>query len=549
MATPVRDGDILRVISLVSRFQKTVTLRGNTANPGRFAWHAGMRLSDLIPDKESLITRDYWWKRASLGMPAPEFQPVPALSALRQPATPIDLPLQQSLMRQHAIPRAAEWRGAAERRERPGAARSPTGARRMAPTTGTTPRGPRPARLTGRQITTQGANGGAGQQSSQNAAQRPIGPRGSESALAEPEQENAAGEPINPPAPRRTVVKLSVPEIDWSYAVIERMDPQTLKTTLIPFDLGKLVLQHDTSQDLELQAGDLVTVFSQADIHVPIDEQTTLVRLEGEFVHAGTYSAHPGETLRDLVERAGGLTANAYLYGSVFTRESARVLQQRRMDEAVHEMALQIQRGSLALASSPVSTGSDLAGVSAAQASQRELVAQLQQVRASGRVVFSFKPDSKGTDAIPAVPLENGDAFLVPSVPSTVNAVGAIFNQNSFLYRPEARVGSYLQLAGGPNSNADKKHMFLVRANGAVVSRDSVQKRMGRRVPEAQAQPRRHHRGPRQDHQAIDSPRGAGLDAAVLATGVRGRGAPRGVLTRDLVPHRRCGPAVNETVS
>ena len=190
---------------------------------------------------------------------------------------------------------------------------------------------------------------------------------------------------MNPRSPHRTVVKLSVPEIDWSYAVIERLDPQTLKTTLIPFDLGKLVLQHDTSQDLELQMGDMVTVFSQADIHVPIDEQTTLVRLEGEFVHAGTYSAHPGETLRDLVERAGGLTGNAYLFGSVFTRESARVLQQRRMDEAVHAMVLQMNRGTIALAASPVSTASDLAGVSAAQASQRELVTQLQQVRASGR--------------------------------------------------------------------------------------------------------------------------------------------------------------------
>ena len=123
MATPVGDGDILRVISVVSRFQKTVTLRGNTANPGRFAWHAGMRLSDLIPDKESLITRDYWWKRAALGMPAPEFQPVPALSALRQPTTPIDLPLQQSLMRQHAIPPTQNGEAQPNGRQRPGAVR------------------------------------------------------------------------------------------------------------------------------------------------------------------------------------------------------------------------------------------------------------------------------------------------------------------------------------------------------------------------------------------------------------------------------------------
>ncbi len=102
MATPMEDGDILRLISIVSRFQKTVTLRGNTANPGRFAWHAGMRLSDLIPDKESLITRDYWWKRAGLGLPSPEFEPVPALSVMHQPVNPIDLPLQQSLMRRRA---------------------------------------------------------------------------------------------------------------------------------------------------------------------------------------------------------------------------------------------------------------------------------------------------------------------------------------------------------------------------------------------------------------------------------------------------------------
>jgi len=274
------------------------------------------------------------------------------------------------------------------------------------------------------------------------------------------------------------VVRLSVPEIDWSYAVIERMDRDTLKTTLISFDLGKLVLQHDTSQDLELQPGDLVSVFSQADIHVPLAEQTGLIRLEGEFVHAGTYSVRPGETLRSLVERAGGLTPNAYLYGSVFARESARVLQQRRMDEAIHAMVLQMQRGNLALAANTLAPG-QAGEVAAAQASEQALIAQLQLVRANGRIVFTFKPDSKGTDVIPDVSLENGDTFLVPSVPSTVNAVGAVFNQNSFLYRPDARLESYLHLAGGPTPQADSKHMFLIRANGAVVSRDAVKSAWG----------------------------------------------------------------------
>ena len=77
LATPIADGDLVRVFSIIPRYQKTVTLRGNTANPGHFAWHPGMHISDLIPDKDSLITRNYWWRRARLGLPAPEELDVP----------------------------------------------------------------------------------------------------------------------------------------------------------------------------------------------------------------------------------------------------------------------------------------------------------------------------------------------------------------------------------------------------------------------------------------------------------------------------------------
>jgi protein involved in polysaccharide export with SLBB domain len=386
LATPLADGDLVRVYSIVPLYRKTVILRGNTANPGRFAWHAGMHISDLIPDKESLITRNYWWKRAQLGLPGPEGADTPA------------------------------------------------------------------------QL------GAAQQEQSLSAQQRTGG-----TSLAVAQTSSVARVP--PPA-QRAEVRALAPEIDWDYAIIERLDAENLKSIVIPFDLGKLVLQHDASQDLELQAGDVVTIFSEADIRVPIAHQTKMVRLDGEFVHAGVYTAQPGETLRQLVERAGGLMPNAYLYGSEFTRETTRALQQARIDEYVQTLSMQMQRSSLAMAASPVSSAQDLTSGAAAQSSERDLLASLRQIRATGRIVLRFAPDSSGTNSLPDVKLEDGDRFVVPSVPATVNVVGAVYDQNSFLYLRGRRAGTYLRLAGGPNRDADRKHEFIIRADGEVASRE-----------------------------------------------------------------------------
>jgi protein involved in polysaccharide export with SLBB domain len=273
------------------------------------------------------------------------------------------------------------------------------------------------------------------------------------------------------PSAQRTEVRPLAPEIDWDYAVIERLDPETLKTTLIPFDLGKLVLQHDGSQDLELQADDVVTIFSDSDIRVPIAHQTKTVTLDGEFAHAGVYTVQPGETLRDLVIRAGGLSPNAYLYGSEFTRESTRSLQQARIDEYVQSLWRGIQRDNLAMASSGTSSAQNLASSTTAQSSEQDLLASLRQIRATGRIVLRFAPDSSSADSIPAITMEDGDRFVVPPLPATVNVVGSVYDQNSFLYVSKARSGAYLKEAGGPDRNADRRHEFIIRADGEVVSR------------------------------------------------------------------------------
>ena len=442
LKTVVAGGDVIRVFSILPLYTDTVTLRGNIANPGRFAWHEGMRVSSLIPDKESLITRNYWWKRAQLGLPAPEFEPTPGLQDMRQPTdgnpvtlrrpvSPEDLPSdlsQQSL----GQPYGAQQYGA-----QPSASQSPE----MQPLGS---QGPQQNQyLTPEQRGTSSSLGGA-----QRAIQSNLVPR---------------------PA-QRTEVRLLAPDIVWDYATIERLNPETLKTTLIPFDLGKLVLQHDSTQDLELKSGDIVSIFSEADIRVPLAQQTKLVTLDGEFVHSGVYSVEPNETLRHLVARAGGITPKAYLYGSEFTRESTRIVQQARIDEYVHTLELSIQRSNLALAAS---ASQDQATGVMAQSSQRELLAALRQLRATGRIVLAFKPENVDLQSIPDIALENGDRFVIPPVPAVVNVVGAVYNQNSFLYEEGRTAGAYLHQAGGPNRDSDSKHEFVIRANGDVVSKDS----------------------------------------------------------------------------
>ena len=449
LATPLAGGDLVRVFPIVPKYSATVTLRGNIANPGRFAWHPGMKVSELIPDKDSLITRNYWWRRAQLGLPAPEFEPTPGFEYLRQPreGQPITLPRLQQNLGQRALMQSGgdQSLGQAQNEALPqsdqfGPARNQDGMQQQQPG------------LTAQQ-------------------------RSSASSLAAQQPENTYARTT--PGVQKTDVYLPAPEIDWDYADILRMDPATLKTTVIPFDLGKLVLDHDQTQDLELQAGDVISIFSEADIRLPIAHQTKFVRLEGEFAHAGLYTVKPGETLRDLVERAGGLTPNAYLYGAEFARESTRILQQARIDEYVQSLDLRIQRSTLALSSSAVSSAQDLASANAAQASERELLGRLRQMRASGRIVLEFTPASATVQDIPNLALEDGDRFTVPSKPATINVVGAVNDQNSFLYAQGRHVGTYLKKAGGLTRDADRKRSFVIRADGEVVGYDSTHSAWG----------------------------------------------------------------------
>lgn len=362
LQTTLVSGDILRLDPIPSKFSEMVTLRGSVASPGHYRWHKGMHLSELMPEREALESRNYWWHRTQLGLPAPEF-----LGDI------------QNLQAQSKPPAVSQ--------------------------------------------------------------QKPV----------------------------EVTLQLPLAQTNWSYAVIERLDTATMRTFLIPFDPGKLVLQQDSGQDLALEPGDVITFFTQDDIALPAAQKTRYVRLEGEFQHAGVYSVAPGESLRSIVARAGGLTSDAYLYGSEFTRRSTRELEQQRLDEYTSRLEQEMQRSVFGTVAQPSAQAAE------AVVLNREMLDRLHRLKATGRIILDLHAQSSGVDALPDLSLEDGDRLVVPARPSTVQVIGAVMNPNAFLYRDHERLADYLREAGGPNRDADKSRIFILRADGSVTRSEAAQ--------------------------------------------------------------------------
>jgi protein involved in polysaccharide export with SLBB domain len=218
-----------------------------------------------------------------------------------------------------------------------------------------------------------------------------------------------------------------------------------------------------------LQAGDIVTIFSQRDVSVPLTERSQYVIVEGEVQRPGVYKLEPDETLRSVLQRAGGLTPNAYVYGSQFTRESARIDQQKSLDELAHMMEVQVRQSAMSVAAS--SGSGDLPQMMAAQ---EAIIRQLRATRASGRVALPLKPKDKELSDYPDMVLEDSDRLSIPHMPSTVSVVGDVYNSGSFIFESRNSAGAYLEMAGKGKPQSDLHHAFVLRANGVVVAANNV---------------------------------------------------------------------------
>lgn len=442
LSRTLKDGDLVTVHSLVPRFDNAITLRGNVAQPGRFPWREGMRVKDLIPEKEALLSRDYLARRNQIvGLDESVSRiltqqgatgtalTVEDLSQPRKPPEELDATIGDAIRRIQTESEASRFINPNPNRMQP-----------------VTPAPVRPQDV-------------ARSQDPLYVQQQQLQQQHEDRMKLELAKSEAA-KLVNR-------IRPSSQEVNWDYALVERMNAD-LSTSLLPFNLEK-ALTGDPQQNLILQRGDIVTIFSKGDLQIPVSRKSKYARLEGEFNHAGVYDVRPGETLRQLVTRVGGVTPNAYLFGAVFTRESTRIEQQKNIDEALNRLERDIQRYNI-LRAQNVTSAEDAGALEQQSRNQQELVNRLRQIRATGRIVLEV-PETGEMKDIPDLTLEDGDRLLVPPPPSMVSVFGSVYSENSFIYRPSKQISDYLTQAGGPTKSADKSSVYVLRADGSVLSK------------------------------------------------------------------------------
>jgi protein involved in polysaccharide export with SLBB domain len=224
----------------------------------------------------------------------------------------------------------------------------------------------------------------------------------------------------------------------------------TAETDYLTVELGRIL---NGEVDVQLQGRDRLNVLS-----IPEWQNTYEVTLRGEVNFPGTYAIKRGESLTDLIKRAGGFTDHAFIEGAVFTREELRERQKERMQLLAEELQREI--------ASNMITGSGDSRVSYSQ--MRTLLADLMSTEPVGRLILDL-PQVLATNGARDVQLKDGDTLHVPSQADSISIMGEVQMATSYRFDPELGVSDYISRSGGIKEKADEDRIYVVKANGAIV--------------------------------------------------------------------------------
>jgi protein involved in polysaccharide export with SLBB domain len=424
----VKNGDVLTVAAIVPELANAVTLRGAVAQATRMPWRQGMRVSDIISKKSLLINPDTVRKQNEVLFDNFEQE----RTARGRARVPSDLAIDRVLL---------EKKNNAE------------------------------DQLQGGQ---QGLTGGKPLD-----IQQARGIDLSKASIAEQTDREISiaqlGKPVLSDESLADRIGKLNEEINLDYAVIERYSRDTLEVTLLPFHLGRVLANPKGKDDIVLQPGDVITVFTYKDIQVPISRRHIFVRIEGEVNSPGVYQLGSNKNLQQLIQMAGGTTAEAFPFATSLFREEVKKTQKLNMDKILRKME---SESSSVLAQIMQSGGADSASLQAkiqsVQLSQKQTIDRFKSLKPEGRIALDISVGSSGqVSDFPATQLENGDRIVIPPKPSFVQVFGVVNTESALFYRKGMTVSDYLAMSG-VGSSADVNGAILVRANGSSITNQST---------------------------------------------------------------------------
>jgi protein involved in polysaccharide export with SLBB domain len=236
------------------------------------------------------------------------------------------------------------------------------------------------------------------------------------------------------------------------------LDGSSRHTDITTIDLVK-AMRGDQQSNMVLRPFDNLSV---KEVSLWNEEDT--ITLVGEVRFPGTYAIRKGETLKSVVQRAGGLTPFAFPEGSVFTRDELKRREQEQIDLLITRTQADLANAAM------VPTGATQIGTAATIAMGQSLLAQLKVAKPVGRLVIDLPRTLKDPVGSPSdVVLRDKDQLIVPRFQQQVTVIGEVQNSTSHLWTPGTSRDGYIAMSGGTTHMADKGRIYIVRANGSVV--------------------------------------------------------------------------------
>ncbi|MEZ8186027.1 SLBB domain-containing protein [Shewanella sp. 5S214] len=241
-------------------------------------------------------------------------------------------------------------------------------------------------------------------------------------------------------------------------AYIERAELTRTHTTSAVSDIIhqqvnlSAALNGNQQDNIELKGRDMMTILTTPDW-----QERKVVEVKGEVKFPGTYNIRRGETLSDVIARAGGYTEFAYPSAAVFVRESVRMQEQIE----IKKLADQLRRD---IATRGVSKD----GLSINYSEAQLMLTDLENIKAVGRLVIDLNALELGIKEAD-VQLEDSDVLYVPTIKQTVAVMGEVQHPSTHRFKDGLTLGDYLDMSGGPRERGDEDRVYVIKADGSVM--------------------------------------------------------------------------------